>query len=160
MQTATPLVVGTSVVYPVPTGDLSEVDQLDVPEITAPQDDAAIQGTEVVVEGSTVANARVIVYDNDAPLGMVVVDGEGQWRLTPREPLSDGDHTIVARTTDGKRLSRPSDPVRVVVTKERLPVTGGQVWGTVGWVPILLILFLLCAGAAESVLSSARKRDR
>jgi hypothetical protein len=110
----------------VPKGVLPVTDKLGVPAITSPEGDLETSETEIVIGGMASAKARVVVYDNQFPLGMVVADGEGKWQFEPPEPWSEAEHVIVARTTDGERISQPSDPVRVVVVVagEQLPVTG------------------------------------
>ena len=79
---------------------------------------------DIAIGGTAPAGSSVVVYDNQFPLGMVIAEGEGQWQYKPPKPWSEAEHVIVARTTDGERISEPSDPVRVVVVGERLPVTG------------------------------------
>ena len=101
-------------------------DELDAPVITSPEEDLETRETEVTIEGTAPANARVVVYDSQFPLGMVVADDEGKWQYEPPEPWSEAEHIFVARTTDGGRISQPSDPVRVVVVGERLPITGRE----------------------------------
>jgi hypothetical protein len=132
---------------------MSETDELDAPAITSPEADLETSETEIVVGGTAPVNARVVVYDNQFPLGMVVADGEGEWQFEPPEPWSEAEHVIVARTTDGERISQPSNPVRVVVVGERLPITGGErtTRGLIpGWssflVQLLVIGLLVIAG--------------
>jgi hypothetical protein len=99
-------------------------DELAVPAITSPEKGLEAKPAEVVLGGTAPASASVVIYDNQSPLGMVVADGAGRWQYKPSKPWSEAEHVVVARTTDGKRISEPSDPVRVVVVSERLPVTG------------------------------------
>jgi hypothetical protein len=139
-----------SVVHPVPKGALPVTDELDAPVITSPEEDLETTETEVTIEGTAPANARVVVYDSQFPLGMVVADDDGKWQYEPPEPWSEAEHVIVARTTDGDRLSQPSDPVRVVVVGERLPVTGrGAVMGQSlhGWLVRIGVIVLITVAA-------------
>jgi hypothetical protein len=148
-------------VHPAPKGVMPVTDELDAPAITSPEGDLETQETEVVIEGTAPADALVVVYDNQFPLGMIVADGEGEWQFEPPEPWSEAEHVIVARTTDGERISQPSDAVRVVVVGERLPITGreGAIKGlTLGWsrfvVQLLVIGLVVIAG-----LYGAREKD-
>jgi hypothetical protein len=139
-----------SVVHPVPKGVLPVTDELDAPVITSPEEDLETTETEVTIEGTAPANARVVVYDSQFPLGMVVADDDGKWQYEPPEPWSEAEHVIVARTTDGDRLSQPSDPVRVVVVGERLPITGrGAVMGQSlhGWLVRIGVIALIAVAA-------------
>jgi hypothetical protein len=115
-----------SIVHPVPKGAMPVTDELEVPAITTPEGDVETTEAELAIGGRAPANARVVVYDNQFPLGMVIADETGQWQFEPPEPWAEAEHVIVARTTDGERISQPSDPVRVVVAGERLPITGRQ----------------------------------
>ena len=107
-------------------GTVPVSDDLTVPVITVPESDVETSDPAIRFEGTAPIDVNVIVYDNDVPLGVVEVDEAGQWQFEPPEPLAEAEHTIVARTTDGQRVSRPSVPVRIRVVVERLPVTGGE----------------------------------
>lgn len=158
----------SSVVYPPPEGDLPVSEDLDVPEITLPHGEQESQATEIAFAGSAPPGAQVVVYDNDVPAWMVVADDEGRWDLKPPQELARQEHVIVARVTDGKHVSRPSEPVRVAVIEERLPVTGEEQPAARDvpaershvsarlWLPLSLALLLLCAGLFEGVLSPRR----
>jgi hypothetical protein len=121
----------TSVVYPPPEGDLAESDDLVAPVITQPEEDLETIDVVVRFEGTAEPHARIIVYDGDVAIGMVWADAQGQWYLIPVEPLAEGEHIFVVRVTDGEQVSSASEPVRVTVYGERLPVTG-QGSSTVG----------------------------
>ncbi len=123
--TPTP-VLDPAVVYPVPEGAMAESEDLDVPAITRPDKAAESKANEVQFAGTAPAGSRVVVYDNEQPVGMVVADDDGEWQFVPPELPKEAEHVVVARTTDGSRLSKPSEPVRVVVVGEILPVTGEE----------------------------------
>jgi hypothetical protein len=142
-------------------------DELDVPVIVVPEGDLEQADSFVGFEGTAPASAEVVVYDNDVPLHVVVADGRGWWQFDPPEPLTRGTHVVVARTTDGARVSRPSAPVRVVVVVESLPLTGGDLTAAGGQardalsfprLSLLLGLVLVCACLVEGLFFSRRAR--
>ncbi|MNM30788.1 von Willebrand factor type A domain protein [compost metagenome] len=46
------------------------------------------------VEGTSEANATVIVYDKGKEIGRAQADGDGKWSFTPEPPLEDGTHIL------------------------------------------------------------------
>ena len=140
---------------------MSVTDALHVPEIVVPESDLESAESTVWFEGTAPAHAQVMVYDGKVPLGLAVADGEGRWRFEPEEPLAKTEHTIVVRTTDGTWMSRPSKPLRVVVTGGRLPVTGGAWPGghsRSAWLSLVLGFLLVGACLAEALCSPRRAR--
>ena len=72
------------------------------------------------------ASMVVVVYEGDAQLGTAMADDAGRWQLALPQPLSKGEHSLFARTTDGERVSDPSNIVRITVLDALLPITGGE----------------------------------
>ncbi|MES0239168.1 hypothetical protein KDV48_26115, partial [Citrobacter sedlakii] len=60
--------------------------------------------------------AQVVIRDGDTVIGEAVVDDQGNWSVTPEQPLADGGHTITTEITrpDGSQTS--SDTSLVVDT--------------------------------------------
>ncbi|WP_269791774.1 Ig-like domain-containing protein [Stenotrophomonas sp. Iso1] len=104
-----------SVIYEYPDGDVSDVsapyeifvDKVapDTPIILGIVDDegrltGAIASEGVTddnrptVDGTTEANATVIVYDKGKEIGRAQADEAGKWSFTPEPPLADGTHIL------------------------------------------------------------------
>ena len=135
-----------------PPPDLPESEALASPRITLPEGGQEVLEREVRVEGQAASAARVVVYADGAPLGTAQAGAGGEWAFVAPQPLAEGEHTIVARTTDGERVSLPSAPVRVVVLGDRLPDTGSRHASPAGrgfsW---LVVALLVGAAVAESL---------
>ncbi|MCP2251829.1 Ig-like domain (group 3) [Prauserella aidingensis] len=85
------------------------------PSIDTP-DSGAITGGTPTISGTGEVGATVTVSEGGAEIGTAVVDGDGNWSLTPSTPLTEGPHTITATQTDaGNNTSQPSDPVSFTV---------------------------------------------
>ena len=119
-----PLVDGRheiSVIHEHPDGDVSEisapyvifVDKLapETPIILEMVDDEgritggiAVEGItddgRPTVDGTTEANATVIVYDKDREIGRVQADSTGKWSFTPESALADGMHILQYMAVD------------------------------------------------------------
>jgi len=142
--------IGAAAVLPAPPGDLPESEELEMPRIIAPTGGEEVLDTDVRFEGEAASDANVVVYADGLPLGMVTADAEGRWALTPPQLLPEAQHTIVARTTDGERVSYASEPVQLAVVSERLPVTGGDRTPPSGrGLSSLVIAALACAALSE-----------
>jgi hypothetical protein len=101
-------------------------------------------------EGEATSETNVVVYANGKPLGMVTADAEGRWALIPPQLLPEAEYFVVARTTDGERVSYASEPLQVAVVSERLPVTGADLTPPLGrGLASLVIASLACAGLFE-----------
>ena len=50
--------------------------------------------------GTAEANSEVTVLSNGLSIGTTIVDGSGNWSLTPSSAISGGTHTITATATD------------------------------------------------------------
>lgn len=167
-DTTTP---ATSVVYAVPEGDLTVSSELDVPAITSPEGGSEVQASEVQFSGTAPANSRVIVYDNEEPVGVVIADENGDWSMVPPKAMDEQEHVVVARTVQENTVSEASEPVKVVVvvgeilpvTGEILPVTGDYQAATTGMIisPMNLSLIfaglLVVSGVAESLFGKRKK---
>ena len=113
-----PLVDGQhdiSIIHEYPDGDVSDaslpyvifVDKVapDVPIIVGMVDDEGpITGgiinegitddSRPTIDGTTEANATVIVYDKGKEIGQAQADVTGKWSFTPEPPLADGTHIL------------------------------------------------------------------
>jgi hypothetical protein len=153
--TSTPTHTLTATVTHTPTATATTIpsperEALVAPRITAPTGEEKVLDTEVRFEGQAAANADVIVYDNGAPLGTTTADAAGRWTFVPSRVLSEAEHTIVARTTRGERVSPPSEPIQLTVISERLPTTGSGPASRAGrGLPSMLIAILIGAGVVE-----------
>ncbi|MDH2067734.1 Ig-like domain-containing protein [Pantoea sp. GD03673] len=68
------------------------------------------------LSGKGEAGSTVIIYDNDQPIGSVVVDADGSWSWTPDAPLAEGEHSIHTTETDvAGNTSAPTDAVTITV---------------------------------------------
>jgi hypothetical protein len=94
-------------------------DDLVAPEITSPAGDietAPGSAARLRIEGTAPSDAQVAVYDGNTLLGTVTADADGRWQFELLQPLSEEEHVVTARTTDGTSVSPPSGAVRIVVT--------------------------------------------
>ena len=96
------------------------------PTIALPEDGAEVQDPLIAVEGTAPARTTVVVYEGDVSLGEGTADDDGHWQFTLLQPLSEGQHSLFARATDGERVSEPSNVVHIIVLGELLPITGGE----------------------------------
>jgi hypothetical protein len=62
-----------------------------------------------------------VVYTGEISLGEAQVDENGNWSLVPVEPLSAGEHTIVAVDIG---TNQTSSPVTFTLVEAWLPITG------------------------------------
>ncbi|POP41210.1 hypothetical protein CHU33_23865 [Superficieibacter electus] len=112
----------------------------DAPVITDVLDDAGnITGTltrgqttddrQPTLSGSSEPGATLTFYDNGAPVGSVQADNSGNWRFTPAQALSEGDHSITVTATDTAGNVSDASPAfdfTVVITAPAAPaITAG-----------------------------------
>ncbi|QCA05868.1 Ig-like domain-containing protein [Pantoea vagans] len=72
--------------------------------------------TQPELAGKGEAGSTVTIYDNDQPIGSVVVDADGSWSFTPDAPLAEGEHSIHTTETDAAgNTSAPTDAVAITV---------------------------------------------
>lgn len=98
--------------------------ELDVPAIISPPGGTEVRANEIQFSGTAPANAQVIVYDNEQPVGVVIADENGDWSMVPPQVMDEQEHVVVARTVQENVVSEASEPVKVVIVGEILPVTG------------------------------------
>ena len=152
-----------TVVYAVPEGDMAVSSEMDVPAITNPGEGTEVQANEVQFSGTAPANAQVIVYDNEQPVGVVIADEDGNWSMTPPQVMDEQEHVMVARTIQENTVSEASEPVKVVVITEILPVTGNYQAAATGMAisPVNLSLIftglLVVSGVAECLFGRRKK---
>src|SRR5690606_34504173 len=83
-----------------------------VPVLGAVQDDVPPQ-TGNITNGGTTDDAQptftgsggtpgdvITLYDNGSPVGSAIVDGSGNWSVTPEEALPPGGHSFTLDATD------------------------------------------------------------
>ena len=141
-----PLVNGRheiSVIYEYPDGDVSDVSASYVifvdkvaPETTiileVVDDEGRITGgiavegitddSQPTVDGTTEANATVIVYDKGKEIGRAQADSAGKWSFTPEPALADGTHILeyVAVDQAGNQSGKSGSFEFVVDTRPEL----------------------------------------
>jgi nucleoid-associated protein YgaU len=111
-----------------PSDDVSVSTVLQAPTSAASAESAAAGATEtaslridsvdydesgtVSIGGGAPAGARVTVYVDDRTIGTAVADADGRWRITPAEPVSEGEHRLRADhvASDGTVLARAETP--------------------------------------------------
>ncbi|WP_232081600.1 Ig-like domain-containing protein, partial [Citrobacter rodentium] len=60
--------------------------------------------------------STVNVYDNGTAIGSAVVDSNGNWSVTPEQPLTDGEHSLTLEMVDAAgNSSGQSAPVAITV---------------------------------------------
>jgi len=136
--------------------------EMDVPAITNPGEGTEVQANKVQFSGTAPANAQVIVYDNEQPVGVVIADEDGNWSMTPPQVMDEQEHVMVARTIQENTVSEASEPVKVVVIAEILPVTGDYQAAATGAIsPVNLSLIftglLVVCGVAECLFGRRKK---
>ncbi|WP_341886823.1 Ig-like domain-containing protein [Variovorax sp. YR752] len=74
--------------------------------------------------GATPGNT-ITIYDGGKEIGKVVVDGNGNWSLTPSKDLGEGKHSITITESDAVgREGLPSDPLVFEVDTTAPPAPG------------------------------------
>jgi large repetitive protein len=68
------------------------------------------------ISGKGTPGDTITVYDNDTPIGSLVIPASGDWSFTPSPKLPDGPNAIVViETNPAGTPSTPSTPINVVV---------------------------------------------
>lgn len=67
-----------------------------------------------VIAGQAVPGSRVVVFDDEIPIGSVLADARGEWVFLPSAPLQPGEHRLA--------LSAQSPDHPVVVSKDLMVV--------------------------------------
>jgi hypothetical protein len=66
--------------------------------------------TQPEIHGTADANTLVNVYDNGVLIGSARADVNGDWSMTPQQPLTGPDHALTAEAVDAAgNVSQPSD---------------------------------------------------
>ncbi len=88
-----------------------------VGDVTGPLHNGdATDDTQPELKGQGEPGSTVTVKDGDTVLGTTIVDDNGNWRFTPDQPLSEGDHSLTVEITDSAgNTSEPSEPIHIVV---------------------------------------------
>jgi adhesin/invasin len=92
-------------------------DQVAAPVITRPTPGTATNDPSLVIAGTGIAGATVIVTDQDSgqAVASVTVDQNGNWQVRPDVPLTDGTYVFVAHQDDQGFSSPDSPPVTVTI---------------------------------------------
>lgn len=97
--------------------------------ITSPQDGASTAQVRPAIEGSSDANANVVVEVRDAQNNVVftqtvVADAQGNWSATPTSDLADGNYTVTAQASDAAgNMSSASSGFTVNTNAPSLAIT-------------------------------------
>ena len=70
------------------------------PVITDPDEGSTTNDNTPTIAGTAEPGSRVILFVDGRPVGSVVADAEGNWRLTLKGKLLDGEHEISAIAVD------------------------------------------------------------
>jgi len=74
--------------------------------------------TQPELSGRGEAGSTITLYDNGQVVGQTTVDADGNWRLTPSNPLAEGPHAITLTETDlAGNTSAPSAAFEFVVDR-------------------------------------------
>ena len=86
------------------------------PVIDAPTDGSSTTNTLPTISGTAEPFSTVTVTVDGGEIGTTTADVDGNWSLTPSAPLSEGDRSIVATSTDAAdNVSVPSNTVDLTV---------------------------------------------
>jgi len=90
-----------------------------IDDVGANQGPVAAGGTtddnRPAIMGTAEAGARVEVFDGETKIGEATADGNGQWSLTPADPLSDGARTLSVRAVAADGASASGTPYLINV---------------------------------------------
>ena len=76
------------------------------------------------ISGTAEAGATVAIYDNGQKLGETTADDNGNWSFTPEQPMTDGEHEIIAVAVDqAGNASEPSAPFDFTLMTPELSVS-------------------------------------
>ncbi|QFZ83301.1 hypothetical protein GFK26_11270 [Variovorax paradoxus] len=90
-------------------------------------------------KGQAEPGATVNLYDGDTKIGEAVADENGNWSITPTNPLADGDHSLTTEVVDpagnssgkGPALDITVDTSGVTVSISKLVDDQGAIKGTI-----------------------------
>ncbi|MGU5817643.1 Ig-like domain-containing protein, partial [Aeromonas hydrophila] len=88
----------------------------------------ATNDTTPTFKGTTEANARVDIFDNNVLIGSTVADSQGNWSFTPKA-LEEGDHSFTTRATDAAgntSVASPAWNIEIDITVPSKPGTDGE----------------------------------
>ncbi|WP_336821492.1 BapA/Bap/LapF family large adhesin [Cedecea sp. VD20] len=90
--------------------------------VTGPITNGITDDTKPVFHGTGEIGATVTLYNGSTAIGSAVVDGSGNWTITPNTALNNGVNTITAEQTDkAGNVSGPSTDY--VLTVDTVPLT-------------------------------------
>ncbi|WP_312119897.1 Ig-like domain-containing protein, partial [Pantoea vagans] len=81
----------------------------------------ATNEAQPTISGEGEAGNTVVIYDNDQPIGSVVVDADGSWSWTPDAPMADGSHSINTVETDPAGNSSAPTAAEVITIDTVVP---------------------------------------
>ncbi|TDM08065.1 MAG: hypothetical protein C4K60_00650 [Ideonella sp. MAG2] len=91
-------------------------------DVGAKQGDVANGGNtddnRPTLKGTAEAGAKVEVYDGSTKIGETTADQNGNWTLTPVNPLTDGTHNLAVRATAPDGAAANSNPYSITVTPD------------------------------------------
>ncbi|WIG98271.1 Ig-like domain-containing protein [Myxococcus sp. SDU36] len=131
------------------------------PVVSSPAPDAVVGSLTPTFQGTAEPGTEVLLFIDGLDFGSVRVEPSGQWRLTLTRAISEGDHTVSARTQDaagniGERSGESAfkvDP-SINIVREVSSRGGGLscAAGGQGSAPLMLL------GWGALVLMAARRR--
>ncbi|MDR1266302.1 MAG: Ig-like domain-containing protein [Propionibacteriaceae bacterium] len=72
----------------------------EAPVVTAPADGSVGNDSTPPISGTGEPGTTITVTEDDQVIGAATVDPDGNWSVTPSQPLADGDHTFEVTATD------------------------------------------------------------
>ena len=84
--------------------------------VSAPSTPSETNDNTPTISGTAPAGSVVDVYEGPAKLGSSTTDASGNWTFAPTQPLSDGNHTLTAKTKDGAGNEASKDAAVVIDT--------------------------------------------
>lgn len=70
------------------------------PVVSLPANGSVTNNSKPPVSGTAEANSTVVIFFDGSSAGGTTADASGNWSFTPSTPLSQGGHTVKARSSD------------------------------------------------------------
>ncbi|HEX5753254.1 MAG TPA: kelch repeat-containing protein [Archangium sp.] len=86
------------------------------PEVLTPQEGSTVATRPPVFSGKAEQGSTVTVLLNDGEAGTTTADSEGNWSVTQRTELEDGEYTVSVNTTDAAGNTSEATVLRITVS--------------------------------------------